>query len=124
MLYDELAALDGARALPSCRRRQANSPASWLRRQMASALWIRVEALPALSEENIFQLWLVDDSGVRTSGGLFRQARDDVATYIEIPLAASFEAYQGFGVSLEPAGGSPYPDRPTGPRVFAVPIEA
>lgn len=125
MLYDELAALDGARRFavvpgdvkPDVSGELVASPDG-------ERAVIRVEALPALSEENVFQLWLVDDSGVRTSGGLFRQARDDVATYIEIPLAASFEAYQGFGVSLEPAGGSPYPDRPTGPRVFAVPIEA
>lgn len=84
---------------------------------------IRVEALPALTDENVFQLWLVDSEGERTSGGLFRQAADD-ATYIQIPLAAPFASYQGFGVSLEPAGGSPYPDRPTGPRVFSVPIDA
>lgn len=84
---------------------------------------IRVEELPALTDENIFQLWLVDSEGERSSGGLFRQARAD-ATYIEIPLAAPLNAYRGFGVSLEPAGGSPYPDRPTGPRVFSVPIDA
>ena len=84
---------------------------------------IRVEELPPLTDENVFQLWLVDSEGDRSSGGLFRQAADD-ATYIEIPLAAPVASYQGFGVSLEPAGGSPYPDRPTGPRVFSVPLDA
>lgn len=84
---------------------------------------IRVEELPPLTDENVFQLWLVDSEGDRSSGGLFRQADDD-ATYIEIPLAAPVASYQGFGVSLEPAGGSPYPDRPTGPRVFSVPLDA
>ena len=28
-----------------------------------------------------------------------------------------------FGASLEPAGGSPFPDKPTGPGVFSVRLE-
>jgi len=84
---------------------------------------IRIEDLPELTDENVLQLWLVDAEGARTSGGLFRQAADD-PLYITIPLDAPFNAYRGFGVSLEPAGGSPYPARPTGPRMLSVPIDA
>lgn len=124
-LYNELAALDGARrfaVVPGDVKPDVSG--DLVAAPDGARAVIRVEALPVLTEQNIFQLWLVDDQGVRSSGGLFRQARDEEVMYIEIPLAAPFELYQGFGVSLEPAGGSPYPDRPTGPRVFAVPVKA
>lgn len=124
-LYAELAALDGAlryTVVPGDVKPDVSG--ELIASPDGERAVIRVEALPALSDANIFQLWLVDDAGVRTSGGLFGQARGEAETYIEIPLTAPFETYQGFGVSLEPAGGSPYPDRPTGPRVFAVPIGA
>lgn len=83
---------------------------------------IRVERLPVVDDEHTFQLWLIDQTGSRTSGGLFRPANADAPTFIYVPLEGSVERYQGFGVSLEPAGGSPYSDQPTGPRVFSVPL--
>lgn len=83
---------------------------------------IRVEELPAITDENVFQLWLVNAEGQRIDGGLFRQREDGVA-YVEIPLDAPLTQYQRFGASLEPAGGSPFPDRPTGPGVFGVPLD-
>lgn len=83
---------------------------------------IRLEDLPPLSPDEVFQLWLVDADGQRIDGGLFRQSEDD-ATYIEVPLAAPIDRYLRFGASLEPAGGSPFPDKPTGPGVFSVRLE-
>ena len=82
---------------------------------------IRVAQLPSIDQDQTFQLWLVDDSGSRVSGGLFRPGTDD-ATYIRVPLDRPLADYQAFGVSLEPDGGSPLKDAPTGPRVFSVPL--
>ncbi len=80
---------------------------------------IRVDRLPILGEEQTFQLWLVDAAGAR-SGGLFRYDRAAGPFYIIVPLEKPASAYEAFGVSLEPAGGSPLADGPSGPRVFRV----
>lgn len=86
-----------------------------------SQVMIAVSGLPALPAEQIFQLWLREADGDVYSGGLF-QAEDET-TFITVPVkGAPLEAFIAFGVSIEPAGGSPYADRPTGPRVFAVPL--
>jgi len=79
---------------------------------------IRVEALPPLAEDEAFELWLIDDAGA-VSGGVYRLTEPG-AHYIALPLARSAYTYERFGVSLEPAAGSPYADRPSGPRVFDV----
>ena len=50
-------------------------------------------------------------------------ATADAPTYIVLPLEMPFENYRGFGVSLEPADGSPFPDQRSGPRVFNVRLE-
>ncbi|MBI5667532.1 MAG: anti-sigma factor [Chloroflexi bacterium] len=84
---------------------------------------IRVENLPAIGSDQTFQLWLVDEAGAR-SGGLFRFANTQGENYIVVPLDKPVSEYRAFGVSLEPAGGSPYADRPTGPRVFRVEVNA
>jgi anti-sigma-K factor RskA len=78
--------------------------------------------LPSIAHDQTFQMWLVDTSGARTSGGLFQADPSHEAVYIRVPLDQPVTAYQGVGVSLEPAGGSPYADRPTGPRVLSVPL--
>jgi anti-sigma-K factor RskA len=79
---------------------------------------IRVEQLPVLVADQTFQLWLLDREGTLRSGGIF--AAGDDATYVVVPLEQPLLAYERFGVSIEPAGGSPYADRPTGPPVFRV----
>lgn len=83
---------------------------------------IRVENLPALGADQTFQLWLVDEAGAR-SGGLFQFANPSAANYLVLPLEKPVEQYVAFGVSLEPAGGSPFPDRASGPRVFRVEVK-
>ena len=83
---------------------------------------LRVEQLPPLAEEQVFELWLVHtENGIR-SGGVF--AFDDPADthFISLPLAFNFDTYAGFGLSLEEDGGSPFDDRPTGPQVLRVEI--
>jgi anti-sigma-K factor RskA len=87
-------------------------------RQAVLCIWY----LPSITHDQTFQMWLIDTSGARTSGGLFQADPSQEAVYIRVPLDQPVAAYQGVGVSLEPAGGSPYPDRPTGPRVLSVPL--
>lgn len=79
---------------------------------------IRVEQLPVLTADQAFQLWLLDREGTLRSGGIFTAG--DGVTHIVVPLERPLLAYERFGVSIEPAGGSPYADRPTGPPVFRV----
>ena len=72
------------------------------------------QGLPPLPPDRQYQLWLIKD-GVRVSGGVFSVSPDGrakVAVRAPMPLAT----YTGFGVTIEPAGGSP---GPTGPRVLA-----
>jgi anti-sigma-K factor RskA len=83
---------------------------------------IRVEQLPVLDTGQTFQLWLLDTEGTLHSGGLFQREGPDQPTYIMIPMDKPISAYQRFGVSIEPEGGSPKPDGPTGPVVFRVPV--
>lgn len=76
-------------------------------------------SLPELASDQTYQLWLLDDEGTLRSGGVFQsEAPED--TYVRVPLDASISFYQAFGVSIEPSGGSPLEDQPSGPRVFRV----
>jgi anti-sigma-K factor RskA len=87
-------------------------------RQAVLCIWY----LPAITSDQTFQMWLIDTNGARTSGGLFRAEPSQEVLYIQVPFDQPVTAYKGVGVSLEPAGGSPYTDRPTGPRVLSVPL--
>ncbi len=82
---------------------------------------IRVSDLPALREDQTFQLWLIDAAGAR-SGGLLRFDNPSGPHYIVIPLEKPAQEYAAFGVSTEPAGGSPLPDGPSSPPIFAVEV--
>lgn len=72
-----------------------------------------VDGLPVLPEEQQYQLWLIAD-GKRTSGGVFSvDSWGYHAVVIDAPLPLN--AYSDFGVTIEPAGGSP---GPTGEKVL------
>lgn len=73
-----------------------------------------VEHAPALSYEQQYQLWLIKD-GERTSGGVF-SVYDDGYGVLQVEADFPLNEYTGFGVTVEPEGGSPYP---TGKRVLA-----
>ncbi len=62
-----------------------------------------------------YQAWLIAPDGERTSGGLLdlRLGQGFASLVVDAPLP--MREYVGFGVTLEPAGGSP---SPTGPRIF------
>lgn len=72
-----------------------------------------VDGLPFLDETQQFQLWLIRD-GQRTSGGIFSVnpgGYGSLAIYSHAPLSS----YPDFGITIEPAGGSP---GPTGNKVL------
>jgi anti-sigma-K factor RskA len=71
------------------------------------------DGLPVLSVDQQYQLWLIRD-GVRTSGGVFsvnQQGYGNLVVASNQPLTG----YDAFGVTVEPAGGSP---GPTGAKVL------
>jgi anti-sigma-K factor RskA len=72
-----------------------------------------VAGLPALDREHQYQLWLVRN-GDRTSGGVLSidsHGYGAMVVYTSQPLSH----YDSFGITVEPAGGSP---GPTGPKVL------
>ena len=80
---------------------------------------IRVSNIPAPGDDQTYQLWLVDKDGQVTSGGLYKEVVDGTM-YVTLPIDKPLDSYQAFGCSLEPAGGSPYPNKRSGPGVFRV----
>jgi len=71
------------------------------------------DGLLPLDEERQYQLWLIQD-GQRTSGGVFSVGEEGYGSlWISSPQPLS--SYSAFGVTIEPAGGSP---GPTGDRVL------
>ena len=73
--------------------------------------------LPDLSDEQIYQIWLIEPDGHRVSAGLFRPQGDTSYTTQPVFSKQALSDFVGIGVTIEPAGGS---DQPTGPRVFKV----
>ena len=64
-----------------------------------------VDGMPALAEDQDYQLWLIRE-GQRTSGGVFRSYASGYGVlwiHAEQPLVS----YEAFGVTIEPSGGSP-----------------
>jgi anti-sigma-K factor RskA len=72
-----------------------------------------VEDAPALNPGYQYQLWLIKD-GKRTSGGVFSVDNHGYGT-LEVTSALPLEDYPSFGITIEPAGGSP---GPTGAKVL------
>jgi anti-sigma factor RsiW len=71
------------------------------------------DLLPPLSEGYQYQVWLIRD-GVRTSGGVFSVNPEGYGVvYLKSP--EPLISYPAFGVTIEPAGGSP---GPTGEKVL------
>jgi anti-sigma-K factor RskA len=70
--------------------------------------------LEQLSEDQIYQLWLIPPDGAPIPAGLLGQAGEPVET-ITLPLPTSLDTIAAVGVSVEPPGGS---DAPTGPIVL------
>ena len=74
--------------------------------------------LPQLSKNETYQMWLIDAQGNRLSGGVFINPVDQDYTLVQIDASSTaLDHYVGFGVTVEPWGGSP---GPTGPNVIKV----
>lgn len=73
-----------------------------------------VDDLPPLDDTHEYQLWLITPDGKRDSGAVFSV---DAGGYASIMVSnpMPLKDYVAFGVTIEPAGGSP---GPTGPNVL------
>lgn len=72
-----------------------------------------VDRLPTLDPEREYQLWLIQD-GQRTSGAVFSVSQTGYGSvWVSSPQPLS--SYSSFGITIEPAGGSP---GPTGDKVL------
>ncbi|MCB0008659.1 MAG: anti-sigma factor [Anaerolineales bacterium] len=74
---------------------------------------LAVTGLPELPADQQYQLWLIVD-GQRQSGAIFSVDEGGGAT-VPIDAARPLAEYGAFGITVEPAGGSP---GPTGARVL------
>jgi len=72
-----------------------------------------VDGLPQLGSEQQYQLWLIED-GERSSGVVFSVDNNGYRG-VQIQSPIPLQEYGSFGVTIEPAGGSP---APTGDRVL------
>jgi anti-sigma-K factor RskA len=73
-----------------------------------------VNGLQKLQSDQQYQLWLIKGQQ-RTSGGIFSVGAEGYFV-MEVEPQVPLTAYDGFGITIEPAGGSP---GPTGKRVLA-----
>lgn len=79
-----------------------------------NALALIVYDLPVLDLSHTYQIWFIDHAGGRTSGGTFTvDERGRGWVYVRSPKP--LDQYQGIGITIEPAGGSP---GPTGPKMM------
>ncbi len=73
-----------------------------------TALVVVTYDLPVLKSDQAYQLWLIDRSGNRISGGVFTvDDRGRGWLYVRPPKPLS--EYDSVGVTVEPSGGSPGP---------------
>jgi len=72
-----------------------------------------VDRLPQLDPQLQYQLWLIEE-GNRTDGGVFSVGHGGYASlWVDSPIPLA--DYDAFGITVEPAGGSP---GPTGDKVL------
>jgi anti-sigma-K factor RskA len=76
---------------------------------------LQARDLPPLPASQAYQLWLIYPDGTRDSGAVFSVPANGRATVVVV-APRPFSAYVRFGISIEPAGGSP---APTGPAALA-----
>jgi hypothetical protein len=72
-----------------------------------------IDNAPRLEAGYQYQLWLIKD-GKRTSGGVFSVSEDGYGT-LQVVSGQPLDNYASFGITIEPAGGSP---APTGKKVL------
>ena len=75
---------------------------------------LAVRGLAPLAATRAYQLWIIRESE-RRSGGVFNVSADGYGS-LQVTVPAGFTGFTRFGISIEPAGGSP---SPTGARVMS-----
>ncbi len=73
--------------------------------------------LPPTPVAKVYQIWLVDPQGNRTSGGFIAPEAGYPFSMTVIQSPAPLAGFTSMGITLEPQGGSP---GPTGPKVVGV----
>jgi anti-sigma-K factor RskA len=73
--------------------------------------------LPSPPAGKTYQMWLIDPKEDRTSGGFLVSENTQPFVMAVIKSPQPLTGFVGFGITLEPVGGSP---KPTGPRVLRV----
>ena len=76
-----------------------------------------LRGLPAIAENQTYQVWLIDPKGDRTSAGLIRPQANVPFLSEPIHVSQDLTNFIGVGMTVEPAGGS---DHPTGTQVFRI----
>jgi anti-sigma factor RsiW len=79
-----------------------------------NSLALIVYDMPKLEASRVYQVWLIDPAGDRTSGGTFTVDANGRA-WVLIRAPKPLSGYQGIGITIEPEGGSA---KPTTPRVM------
>jgi len=110
-MAQQLAADPAAAQLPMFGRPAAPQASGTLRfRPDAKTGVLEARALPALPANQAYQLWLVNPDGTRDSGAVFQVRNSD--EWVAVSGSKPLGQYIRFGITVEPAGGSP---GPTGP---------
>lgn len=78
---------------------------------------LQVKNLPPITDEQTYQVWIVDEYGP-VSGG--KQVLPNETNYVRLVLEKPVDDYVRFGMTIEPASGSPFISRPSGTRIFNV----
>ncbi len=73
--------------------------------------------LPPTPATKVYQIWLLDPQGNRTSGGFITPEAGYPFAMTVIQPTAPLAGFTSIGITLEPQGGSP---APTGPKVLGV----
>lgn len=68
---------------------------------------LRVAALPLLSRDQTYQLWLIDDDTILSVGLFSVNETGDSITLLDLP--APIDQFRQVGISIEPRGGSQAP---------------
>lgn len=76
-----------------------------------------VWGLSELTSEETYQAWLISADGSRTDAGLVQADPDSRFVMIIVQSPSPFSEFVGFGMTIEPAGGS---EAPTGEKVLGV----
>jgi anti-sigma-K factor RskA len=76
-----------------------------------------LRGLPAIPDDQTYQIWLISPKEDRVSAGLLRPQTDQPFIAEPIRSTQDLANFVGMGMTIEPAGGS---DHPTGMQIFRI----